>query len=228
MNTERNNTYLHLPGLLSPAQLQQVHALSASASFEDGRKTATAAAREVKQNLQLDTASPAYMQLQQVLFEAMNQHTAMRDILFPKQLYPFIFSKYQPGMNYGWHVDSPIMGNMFRTDIAMTVFLNDPSEYEGGELELQTPAGTILYKHAAGDAVCYPCTQLHRVREVTKGERRVAVSWIQSMVKSAEQRNILAEMHHVIGMIREKDLHAEEANVLQQAHSNLLRMWSEN
>ena len=131
-------------------------------------------------------------------------------------------------MAYGWHVDSPVMGNMIRTDIAITVFLNDPSAYEGGELELQTVAGTALYKLAKGDAICYPCTQLHQVRAVTKGERKVAVSWIQSMVRHAEQRKILFEINNVIDHLRQKELQSEEANLLLQTHSNLLRMWSEN
>lgn len=223
-----NSTYLHLEGFLSAAQLGQLNGLSSGAPFEDGRKTASLAAKEVKQNLQLDTSSQQYMAMQQVMFDAINQSPLLRNVIFPRQVHPFLFSKYEPGMAYGWHVDSPVMGNMIRTDVAITVFLNDPDEYEGGELELQTASGMALYKYAKGDAVCYPCTQLHRVREVTKGERRVAVSWIQSMVRHAEQRKALFEIRSVIDNLRQKDLQSEEANLLLQTHSNLLRMWSEN
>ncbi|HSB93722.1 MAG TPA: 2OG-Fe(II) oxygenase [Flavitalea sp.] len=106
--------------------------------------------------------------------------------------------------------------------------MSAPDEYDGGELELQTSAGVALYKFNKGDAICYPCTQLHRVREVTKGERKVAVSWIQSMVRHAEQRKILFEINNVIDHLRQKELQSEEANLLLQTHSNLLRMWSEN
>jgi PKHD-type hydroxylase len=93
---------------------------------------------------------------------------------------------------------------------------------------LQTATGSALYKLAKGDAICYPCTQLHQVRAVTKGERKVAVSWIQSMVRHAEQRKILFELNQVINELRQHNLQSEEANRLLQTHSNLLRMWSEN
>lgn len=220
-------TYLHIPGLLSKEQLAQIDALSNKAAFADGRNTASAAAKEVKHNLQMDTNSQEYGMIQQHIFGALNQNVLFRNATFPKNVYPFLFSKYTPGMEYGWHVDSPLMGNMMRTDIAITIFLNDPEAYEGGELELQSPTGPALYKLAAGDAICYPCTQLHRVRQVTNGERRVAVSWIESMVKDAGQRKVLFDTQHVIDSLREKDLQSSEANLLQQTHSNLLRMWAE-
>jgi PKHD-type hydroxylase len=220
-------TYLHIEQLLNAELLKQIEMLSGQAAFEDGRKTASAAAREVKNNLQIDGQSQAAMTMQQVLLGALNQSKVFRDATFIKNIYPFLFSKYEPGMQYGWHVDSPLMGGMMRTDIAITIFLNDPSEYDGGELELQSPTGTLLYKLAAGDAICYPCTQLHRVREVTRGQRRVAVSWIESMVKSSDQRKVLFDIQQVIDALREKDIQSEEANLLQQNHSNLVRMWAQ-
>lgn len=221
------NTYLTIPGLLTKEQLQQIDALSARANFEDGKKTATAAAREVKNNLQMDMQGQEYGMIQQILLQALNGNTTFRNATLLKNIYPFLISTYRKGMTYGWHVDSPLMANMMRTDIAMTIFLSNPDEYEGGELELQTASGTVLYKLPAGDAVCYPCTQLHQVREVFSGERRVAVTWIQSMVKSADQRKILTDIQTVIDELRKEDLISEPANVLQQTHSNLIRMWAE-
>jgi PKHD-type hydroxylase len=220
-------TYLHVNGLLNANQLQMVHNLLETAPFADGRETATAAAKEVKHNLQVDMNSQQYGMLQQVLLEGLNQSMLLRNATFPRNVYPFLFSKYTPGMEYGWHVDSPLMGNMMRTDIAITIFLNDPENYEGGELELQAPTGTLLYKFSAGDAICYPCTQLHRVRPVTKGERRVAVSWIQSMVKDTEQRRLLFDIQQAIDSLRNGNLQSPEAHLLQQTHSNLLRMWAD-
>lgn len=221
------NTYLTIPGLLTKEQLQQIDALSSRASFEDGKKTATAAAREVKNNLQMDMQGQEYGMIQQLLLQALNGNMMFRNAVLLKNIYPFIVSTYRKGMTYGWHVDSPLMANMMRTDIAMTIFLSNPDEYEGGELELQTASGTVLYKLPAGHAVCYPCTQLHQVREVLSGERRVAVTWIQSMVKSADQRKILTDIQEVIDELRKADLISEPANVLQQTHSNLIRMWAE-
>lgn len=219
--------YLHVKELLNNQQLTVVHNLLESARFADGRETATAAARDVKNNLQVDMNAPQYGMLQQVILEGLNNSVLLRNAIFPKHVYPFLFSKYTDGMEYGWHVDSPLMGNMMRTDIAITVFLNDPDKYEGGELELQSSSGTLLYKFAAGDAICYPCTQLHRVRPVIKGERCVAVSWMQSMVKDAESRKMLFDIQQVIDSLRTVDLQSAEAHLLQQTHSNLLRMWAD-
>ena len=221
------NTYLTIPGLLTKEQIQQIDAFSSRAKFEDGKKTASAAAREVKNNLQMDMQCPEYGMVQQVLLQALNANMQFRNAVLLKTIYPFLISTYREGMTYGWHVDSPLMANMMRTDIAMTIFLNNPEEYEGGELELQTASGTVLYKLAAGDAVCYPCTQLHQVREVVSGERKVAVTWIQSMVKSADQRKVLSDIQEVIDELRRQDMVSEPANVLQQTHSNLIRMWAE-
>lgn len=223
---ENPNAYQHIAALLTTEELQKVRELSVTASFTDGKATATDAARSVKNNMQLQQESAVNMQLQQIILQALNRSSVFRNITFPRHIYPFLFSKYKQGMEYGWHVDSPLMGELLRTDIAITIFLNHPDEYDGGELELQSNAGTLMYKLPAGDAVCYPCTQLHRVKPVLKGERRVAVSWIQSLVRSSEHRIVLREMQEVISSLRKKE-QTEEANLLQQTHSNLLRMWAE-
>lgn len=220
-------TYLSIPNFLNEGQLEQIFQLQASAIFRDGKDTATEAAKEVKNNLQLDTTSTAYSNIQEILLAAMNHNGLFRNAILPKNVYPFLISRYAPGMGYGWHVDSPLMGNMMRTDVAMTIFLSDPTEYEGGELELQSAAGNVLYKLKQGDAICYPCTQLHRVREVTNGERHVAVTWVQSLVKIADQRKLLFDIQQVIDGLLAQDSQSPAARLLQQNHSNLLRMWCE-
>jgi PKHD-type hydroxylase len=219
-------TYLPLENLLSQEQLHQLNTLCQQATYTDGKLTATGAAKEVKNNLQMDAQSEQFMVIQQVLMTALNQSALFVEATFIKTIYPFVLSKYHTGMEYGWHVDRPLMGNRMRTDIAITIFLNDPADYDGGELELQTPAGTQLYKLPAGHAICYPSTQLHRVRPVTKGERRAAVSWIESMVKSSEQRQLLFDVQQTINTLLADNV-IGPANTLQQIHSNLLRMWAE-
>lgn len=220
------NAFLHLSNLLDAAELGQIGKLSEQAKYQDGKITATGAAREVKDNLQLSEHEQAYMSIQQVLLNALNRSALFRNALFPQNVYPFLISKYNKGMSYGWHVDSPVMGNMMRTDIAMTVFLNDPAEYEGGELELHTAAGSVKFKLAMGDAICYPCQYLHRVNEVTSGQRHVAVTWIQSLVRSPEQRGILFGLQRVAETLHQQNIATEEVGVLQQHYSNLLRMWA--
>ncbi|WP_293744397.1 Fe2+-dependent dioxygenase [uncultured Pedobacter sp.] len=221
-----NCTYLHIPELLTDREVQGIHSLFKSGKFDDGRLTAHSAAKEVKSNLQLDHQTQEHTSIQQIILAALNRNTVFRNAVLPQSIHPFIISNYKPGMHYGWHVDSPVMGNMIRTDVALTVFLNDPEAYDGGELELQTANGNVLYKLNKGDAICYPCTQVHRVREVTRGERNVAVSWVQSLVKETAHRKMLFEIFQITENLRSKAVGGEEYLLLQQHYSNLLRMWA--
>lgn len=225
-NSILNNTYLYVSNLLSETEVDDIRFLFKSGAFDDGRLTAYSAAKEVKSNLQLNPQTQEHVAIQQNILAALNRNTLFRNAVLPHSIHPFVISNYKPGMHYGWHVDSPVMGNMIRTDVALTIFLNDPEEYDGGELELQTANGNILYKLNKGDAICYPCTQVHRVREVTRGERNVAVSWVQSLVKETVYRKMLFEIFQVTENLRSKALVEEEYLVLQQHYSNLLRMWA--
>lgn len=221
-----NGTYLSIRNLLSDNEVRDIHVLFKSGAFDDGRLTAHSAAKEVKSNLQLKHQTQEHAAIQQIILAALNRNSVFRNAILPQSIHPFIISNYKPGMHYGWHVDSPVMGNMIRTDVALTIFLNDPEEYDGGELELQTANGNVLYKLNKGDAICYPCTQVHRVREVTRGERNVAVSWVQSLVKETVHRKMLFEIFQITENLRNKALNEEEYLLLQQHYSNLLRMWA--
>jgi len=221
-----NGTYLSIRNLLSDNEVRDIHVLFKSGAYDDGRLSAHSAAKEVKSNLQLNHQTQEHAAIQQIILAALNRNSVFRNAILPQSIHPFIISNYKPGMHYGWHVDSPVMGNMIRTDVALTIFLNDPEEYDGGELELQTANGNILYKLNKGDAICYPCTQVHRVREVTRGERNVAVSWVQSLVKETVYRKMLFEIFQITENLRSKALVEEEYLVLQQHYSNLLRMWA--
>jgi PKHD-type hydroxylase len=109
----------------------------------------------------------------------------------------------------------------------MTIFLSDPERYEGGELIIQTDAGASAFKPAKGDAVLYPCQYLHCVNEVKSGARLAAVTWIQSNVKSPEQRQILFQLNQIHASLYQQAPNAAETNLLLQTHSNLFRMWAE-
>jgi|SRR5690606_7664033 len=222
-----SSTFIHIKELLNNDQLSNIKNLLASAPYDDGKNTATDSARDVKSNLQVNMQSQQYGMIQQILLGALNQNETFRNALYPKNIYPFLISKYTAGNEYGWHVDNPLMGNMMRTDVAMTIFLNAPEDYEGGELELEIPSGTLLYKLKKGDAICYPCMYLHRVKQLISGERHVAVTWIQSLVKENEERGILYDMQQVLNTLKKSASNSREQLVLQQSHSNLLRKWSE-
>lgn len=222
-------SFLHIPALLKKEELEQIEQLCSTARFIDGKATAGMAAKEVKNNLQLDAADTAHLEpVHQIIGNAIMTSPLFQAAVMPKYVYPFIISRYGPGMFYGWHVDSPVMGMPpIRTDVAMTIFLSDPSEYTGGELVLQAGGQIVSFKPAKGDAVAYPCQYLHCVNEVTAGERKAAVTWIQSGVREPGKRKILFDLNQAHQLLTKKDMHAPENNLLLQSYSNLVRMWAE-
>lgn len=220
--------FLHIPALLKPEEVAAIETLAADANFVDGKMTASLAAREVKNNWQMETETETLSAIQTVLSEALKSSPLFNIAALPKTVYPFIVSKHALGNYYGWHVDSPLMGDpAIRTDLAMTIFLSDPESYEGGELIIQSEAGTAAFKPAKGDAVLYPCQYLHCVNEVKSGARLAAVTWIQSNVKSPEQRQILFQLNQVHGSLHAQAPSAPETTLLLQTHSNLFRMWAD-
>lgn len=213
-----------IEGFLGAEALAEARRLMDGARFQEGAATATDAALAVKRNLQVDPADARTTQaLQGLLLQAVNASRAFREHALPKELHEPRFALYRAGMAYGWHVDSPLMGHPpVRTDFAMTVFLEPPEAYAGGELELQTPSGLRSYKLPAGAAVLYPCGYLHRVAEVTAGQRRVMATWIQSLVPDPVQRGILAAIQAVQSRLEPQ---SREALDLQQQLANLTRLW---
>ena len=111
----------------------------------------------------------------------------------PKALTSVMFSRYEPGMHYGSHVDDALMQGM-RTDVSFTLFLSDPESYDGGELVIESASGEDAVKLAAGSLVAYPSTALHHVRRVTRGERLAAVGWARSYVRDGAQREMLFDL----------------------------------
>lgn len=219
---------IHIQALLTQSELATIDSLIAASNFIDGKLTASMAAKEVKNNLQLESGAESLAQVQEILNTALQQSPLFNIAALPKTTLPFLVSKYTCGKYYGWHVDSPTMGNpMMRTDLAMTVFLSDPASYEGGELMIQSEAGNMKFKPAKGDAILYPCQYLHCVNEIKSGERIAAVTWIQSNVKNPEQRQILYQLNQVHGALYQQAPNAPATNLLLQTHSNLFRMWAD-
>ncbi len=216
--------------LLKPDQLAQIDLLISQIPFENGKNTATGAAKELKNNLQATTQdSASKRQLQQMVFTAIASNPIIQSGVMPKNILPPIISKYNNGMEYGWHTDSPVMtiDYTIRVDLSITVFLSDPSTYKGGELVIHTPSGFVQYKMNKGDAVIYPTTKLHCVNPVTEGERIACVTWMQSLVKDTEKRELLFQLKTIQESIASKDLTGVDNLMLLQVYSNLMRMWTD-
>ena len=116
---------------------------------------------------------------------------------------------------------------MASTDVSMTLFLNSPERYDGGELGIRTPFGDQEVKLPAGHAVVYPSASVHRVAEVTRGERMVALTWIQSFVRDAARRELLFDIDQAREHLLRNEPDAEHSKQVDRSYANLLRMWAD-
>jgi len=211
---------------LGAAEISEIRARLDKASFVDGRITASGAAAAVKNNLQIQPDSQLRKDLLQITQRAIGTNARLSALAFPKMMAPMTFARYEPGMEYGAHVDAPFLNNgQIRADISMTLFLNPPEEYEGGELVIDQSGNEIKIKLPAGDAFVYPTTYLHRVAPVTEGVRLVAVTWIQSFIPDERHRAIVVQLNEVKASLEADPLRARDADTLRGALFNLIRGW---
>ena len=220
---------LCIADILAAADLAAVRQAVDEGAFADGRKTAGWHARAVKNNEQLASPSPAVREADARIAAALGGNDVFRAAVQPRAIRPFLFSRYGEGMEYGPHVDDAIMGSetRARSDVSVTVFLNDPSEYEGGELVIELAGGEQAYKLPAGHAIAYPSTTLHRVAKVARGMRLVAVTWVQSLVRSAEDREILFDLDVARRAVFQLHGKTREFDLIAKSYANLLRKWSD-
>jgi PKHD-type hydroxylase len=196
--------------------------------FRDGRATAGPAAREVKSNEQAEGGNPEAIALARMVKQALERHPTFQSLVRPLRWSNLMFSRYVPGHRYGLHTDDACMcdehGWPLRTDMSLTLFLSNPDDYEGGALRLVDGTNETSFRPAAGSAVLYPTGLLHEVTPVTSGVRLACVAWIQSLIRRADQREILFDLDCV-----RRELTETEAQLhLDKAIGNLLRMWSES
>jgi PKHD-type hydroxylase len=207
---------LKIQGILNQAQLEKIDEILGEAEFVDGRLTAGMAARRVKNNQEMKQEPKRMELLVRILVGSLAHNDTFNSAVLPYRMADPIFARYQPGMTYGDHVDDAIMGKSgprFRSDVSMTVFLRDPESYDGGELVIRTAFGDQKVKLPAGDAVIYPSSSLHHVAEVTRGERLVALTWIQSHVRDPARRELLHELNQAREQLL-KDAPAQQTTAL--------------
>ncbi len=221
---------LHLKNVLTPDQVRGARELLARATFVDGRLSAGMAAARVKRNEELDRNDALREQLNNLVMGSLVRHPDYRGGALPLKVATPFYARYIPGMTYGDHVDDPIMGSgggLYRTDIAITIFLNEPEQYDGGELTIRTLFGDQSVKLPAGDGVLYPASSLHQVAPVTRGERLVAVTWVQSLVRDPARRELLYGLNQAREKLLRTAPDAPETAQVNTAYVNLMRMWSE-
>lgn len=192
-----------IPEFLSPDDLSALGRLLDGASYEDGRETAAGIARRVKANRQVSRTWAEIGHLDAIIDAALRRCRTFLATFSPRALSPVTYSCYGEGDAYGMHVDAVTAGMPpMRQDLSMTIFLSPPDAYDGGELVLHEPTGPRSLKLAAGAAVVYPTTILHEVMPVRRGQRRVAVRWIQSYYRDPEIRQMVADLRRCIDMAK--------------------------
>jgi len=220
---------LQIPNVLKPEEITALRGMLTDASFEDGGATAGFAAREVKKNLQIPVASEIGRKGGAIVLEALRRNAMFFSAALPHRIHGPIFNRYDTGMTYGEHVDNALMGSPIsvRSDVAATLFLTPPEDYDGGELTVHDSYGAHRIKLAAGNMIVYPATSRHRVEPITRGSRVSVVMWIQSLVRDEMQRRLLFEMDVALGSLRKQKGTEKEGATLTSVYHNLVRLWSE-
>jgi len=219
----------HLKQVLAPEELKQLRGIAARVPWDDGRKTAGIVAAAQKRNNEVAWDTPEGKTASELTVKALRRHPQFFNAALPASMSPPMMNRYAPGMEYGDHCDAAILGGgtPMRADLSATVFVSDPTDYDGGELITDLIPGGHSTKLAAGDLILYPSTSVHRVTPVTRGERIAMVFWVQSMVRDAERRAMLFTLGQTLNNLDAKLAQTPELTQLYTCYYNLVRMWVE-
>ena len=194
-----------------------------SQDWEDGKKTAGSHASRVKNNLQLNRNSEASKKNSQLINKKILSNQLIKSFSLPKIIHGMMFTKSLENMHYGRHIDNPYMSSG-RSDLSFTLSLTDKEYYKGGELIIETMNSEQKFKLNAGEIIIYPSSYLHSVSKVINGERLVCVGWIESYVKSAEEREYLFDLDAGAREVLAKYGMSDEVDLIFKSYSNLLRI----
>jgi PKHD-type hydroxylase len=221
-----------IDNVLSKEEVRQFRQHLDGADWQDGARSAGTLAQHVKANQQLDEDAAVAVSLGNHILRTLGSHPTFISAALPRKIYPPRFNRYGGGGTYGLHVDSAVMPipgtrDSLRSDLAATLFLAEPEDYEGGELEIETAFGAQAVKLAAGDMVLYPASSLHRVAPVTQGARVASFFWVESMVGDEGKRSLLFDLDQSIQSLAAV-LDARDPKLLRLTgvYHNLLRRWA--
>lgn len=226
---------LCIPDILSPEQVSNCREKLEAAIWEDGKKTAGHQAAQAKDNMQVPGDHPAAIETGKIILNALAANPLFMSAALPLHYLPPMFNRYSGGQQFGTHVDGAIRslpsGQRIRTDLSCTLFFAEPDEYDGGELTIEDTYGSKSVKLPAGHMVVYPSTSLHHVTPVTRGARLCSFFWLQSMIRSDEQRTQLFDLDCAIqrlsGSLPDHEAVKQSTVQLTGVYHNLLRQWAE-
>lgn len=225
---------LRVPEVLSPQAVARIRSLIETADWSDmrGNPGGGQALTPARGNRQLPEDGKPARAASQIVVDALSVNPLFFTGALPKKIVPPQFNRHDPiASNPAGNIESamrllPATGMQVRVDIAATLLLSDPREYEGGELVIEDHLGSHPLKLRAGDAVLYPASTLTRVQTVTRGVRLSAMFWVESMVREDERRRLLYEMDTAITALRARNGDSDELARLTGSYHNLTRMWA--
>ena len=191
--------------------------------WEDGKKTAGSHAAKVKNNLQLKRECDTSQTLSKFITRKILSNPLIKSFSLPKKIHGIMFSKSREGMKYGRHIDNAFMSSG-RADLSFTIFINEKDSYQGGELIVENINSESAFKLNSGEIIIYPSTYLHAVKEINKGERLVCVGWIESYIKSIEEREYLFDIDAGAKSLLAKHGRSDDLDLIFKSYSNLLRL----
>lgn len=217
--------------LLSADEVAELRRLLARSRWADGLLTAGTQAATVKHNEQLPEDEPNLPVLRQRVLAALNRSALFFTAALPLKVLPPFFNRYRgDGSHYGCHVDNAMRragdGSYVRADVSATLFLSDPTDYEGGVLTIHDTFGTQCVKLPAGSLVVYPSASVHEVTPVTRGERVACFMFIESMVADAGRRRLLYDLDMALLQLRRQVGETPPIVQLTGVYHNLLRCWA--
>jgi PKHD-type hydroxylase len=222
---------LQIPDVLTAQQVAHARRRLDEAQWVDGCVTAGHQSAQVKDNQQLPEDHPVARELGDMIGKSLSANPLFLSAALPLRVFPPLFNRYQGGHSFGNHVDNAIRqaagGARLRTDLSATLFLAEPSEYDGGELLVEDTYGVHSVKLPAGHLVLYPSTSLHNVQPVTRGARIASFFWIQSMVRDDGQRTLLFDLDNAIRRVAGEIPESPAPVQLTAVYHNLLRRWAE-
>ncbi|MEM8696701.1 MAG: Fe2+-dependent dioxygenase [Pseudomonadota bacterium] len=213
-------------GLLNGQDIKELREIIDTATFVDGKISNPHSL--VKNNLHLNDEQ-AYKRSSTIMSNALLRNEEFRNFAFPKKIAPPLITRYEKGMHYGLHPDMAFMRSvdgLIRSDISCTIFLQDPSQYEGGALHVKQSDGHMRFKGELGSAIVYPSTTLHEVEEVSNGERIVGITFIESQIADPAKRELLSELNEVAAL-EGANMSTENFTRIQTVQQNLFRRWGQ-
>lgn len=219
---------LCLPEVVTVEEHRQLRAWIDGARFTDGKRTAGQVLSAIKHNDEITAENPLMQRITALVHHALGRHAEFLSAARPRTMAAVMINRYGPGMFYGAHVDAPIIGhpNLLRSDLSFTLFLAEPDEYDGGELVFEQGNRFQAFKLPARSMIVYPTGQLHRVDEVTRGERLAVVGWIQSLVRDPLVRELLHDVEQARALVRSREGAGPALDHLERAFAGLLRRYA--